>query len=164
MAALHVISGKAGAGKTTLARQLARSIPALLICEDEWLVRLAPPIETVDDYIEAATKCRSMIAPLSVEILRLGTSVVFDFAGNTTRDRQWSLAIAQRAGVQPVLHYLPADNQTCKARIRERNETRPEGVFFGHVTDLHFDAVTRYFQVPNADEGFTLVVHEGETT
>ena len=44
--------------------------------------------------------------------------VVFDFAGNTTRDRQWSLAIAQRAGVQPVLHYLPADDHTCKARIR----------------------------------------------
>ena len=37
-------------------------------------------------------------------------------------------------------------------------------MFFGHVTDLHFDAVTRYFQVPNADEGFTLVVHEDDTT
>ena len=33
MATLHFVSGKTGAGETTLARQIARNAPAVLICE-----------------------------------------------------------------------------------------------------------------------------------
>jgi predicted kinase len=40
MATLHFVAGKAGAGKTTLARTLARDSRAVLICEDEWMLRL----------------------------------------------------------------------------------------------------------------------------
>jgi predicted kinase len=163
VATLHVVCGKAGAGKTTFARGLGRELPALMICEDEWLARLAAPIETLDDYIEAATKCRSVIAPLTVDLLRLGTSVVFDFARNTVRDRKWAFDIAQRADVDGVLHYLPAVDETCKARIEARNETKPKGIYFGHVTESHFDAVTRYFQEPAPDEGFRLVVHDHDS-
>jgi Flp pilus assembly CpaF family ATPase len=39
-----LVSGEAGAGRTTLARQIARTTPAVLICEDEWICRLADPI------------------------------------------------------------------------------------------------------------------------
>jgi predicted kinase len=157
-ASLHVLCGKAGSGKTTVARRLGRELPALVVCEDEWLVRLAPPVESLDEYLRASARCRSVIDPLTVDLLRLGTSVVFDFGGNTMRDRQWTLSIAHRAGVQAVLHYLPADDETCRARIRARNEGRPEGLYFGHVTDTHFDAVTRYFEVPSETEGFTVLV------
>jgi predicted kinase len=86
---LHFISGKAGAGKTTLAREIAPTAPAILFCEDEWMSRLADPIENLQQYLAAAAQIRSVIAPLSVDVLKLGTSVVFDFAGNTIRDRRW---------------------------------------------------------------------------
>jgi predicted kinase len=88
MATLHFVSGKAGAGKTTLARQIARTTPAVLICEDEWMFRLADPIENLQQYLAAAMKIRSVIAPLCVDLLKLDTSVVFDFAGNTVNDRR----------------------------------------------------------------------------
>src|SRR3954452_12956647 len=82
MATLHFISGKAGAGKTTLARQIGRTAPAVLICEDEWMSRLADPVENLHQYLAVSARIRSVIGPLSVDLLRLGTSVVFDFAGN----------------------------------------------------------------------------------
>jgi len=56
VATLHFISGKAGAGKTTLARQIAVTAPAILFCEDEWMSRLADPIENVQQYLAVARK------------------------------------------------------------------------------------------------------------
>jgi predicted kinase len=160
MATLHFISGKAGAGKTTLARDIARKAPAILFCEDEWMSRLADPIENLQQYLAAAGKIRSVIAPLSVDLLKLGTSVVFDFAGNTSGDRRWVRSIFESAGADHQLHYIPVADDICRARVRERNVSKPEGVFFGEVADQQVDEVNRYFAPPGAEEGFIVVVHE----
>jgi predicted kinase len=163
VAALHVVCGKAGSGKTTLARTLGARLPAMVVCEDEWLATLAEPVTSVADYLQASARCRRLIEPLTVEMLRLGMSVIFDFAGNTVRDRQWAHSIAERAGSEAVLHYLPVDDDLCRTRIRGRNSAKPAGIYFGHVTDEQFDEVTRYFQPPAQHEGFALLLHQDET-
>jgi len=160
MAILHFVSGKAGSGKTTLARQIAQTERAVLICEDEWMSRLAGPIENLQQYLAAAARLRSVIAPLTVDLLQLGTSVIFDFAGNTVRDREWVRSLFQSAKAGHRLHYLRTDDATCKARVRQRNESKPEGVFFGVVTEAQVDEVNRFFAPPSGEEGFTLVVHD----
>jgi predicted kinase len=160
VATLHFITGKAGAGKTTLARQLARTVPAVFICEDEWMSRLSDPIESVQQYLAAAAKIRSVVAPLSIDLLKLGTSVVFDFAGNTVNDRRWARSIFESASADHRLHYVVAGDDTCKARVRQRNVSRPEGVFFGVVTDQQVDEVNKFFAPPDAEEGFTIVIHD----
>jgi predicted kinase len=116
MAILHFISGKAGAGKTTLARQIARTAPAVVISEDEWLYRLAEPIETLQQYLTAAAKVRSIIGPLCADLLRLGTSVVFDFGGNTVNDRRWVRSVFESAG---------ADLSSALHRRRRRHLQSP---------------------------------------
>jgi predicted kinase len=159
MATLHFVAGKAGAGKTTLARRIAADAPALLFCEDEWLVRLAEPIQNVQQYITQARRIRSVIAPLCIDLLKLGTSVVFDFAGNTVRDRQWVRSIFEAASADHRLHYIPADDETCRTRVRQRNMEQPEGVFFGMVTDAQVDEVNKFFTPPAVEEGFSTIVH-----
>ena len=160
MATLHFVAGKAGAGKTTLARQMARATPALMICEDEWMFRLADPIENLQQYLEAAARIRSVIAPLCVDVLKLGTLVVLDFAGNTAADRRWVRSIFETATADHRLHYVVADEDTCRARVRQRNVSKPDGVFFGVVTDRQVDEVNRFFAPPTTEEGFTIVVHD----
>jgi len=160
MAILHFVSGKAGSGKTTLARQIAQTERAVLICEDEWMSRLAGPIENLQQYLAAAARVRSVIAPLTVDLLQLGTSVIFDFAGNTVRDREWVRSLFQSAKAEHRLHYMRTDDATCKARVRQRNESKPEGVFFGVVTEAQVDEVNRFFAPPSGEEGFTVVVHD----
>jgi predicted kinase len=159
MPTLHFVCGKAGAGKTTLARQIATSAHAILFCEDEWMSRLAEPIEHLQQYLSAARKIRSVIAPLTVDLLKLGTSVVFDFAGNTIDDRRWVRSIFESAAADHQLHYIPADDDVCKARIRARNISRPVGLFYGHVTDQQLDEAKRYFTPPDAEEDFIVIVH-----
>lgn len=158
-ATLHVVAGKAGSGKTTLAREIARTAPALLICEDEWMAKLAGKIDSLPQYLEAAERVRSVIGPLAIDVLSLGTSVVFDFAGNTFADRQWVRSIFMSAAADHLLHYLSVDDETCKARIRQRNTDRPAGVFFGVVHEEQVDEMNSYFAPPHPDEGFEIEVY-----
>ncbi len=154
MATLHFICGKAGAGKTTLARELGRSVQAIVFCEDEWIQTLGFEVRTLYDYLSAAGRCRKLIAPLATDLLRQGVNVVFDFAGNTLKSRQWVRGIFEAASSDHVLHFIDVSDDACLAGIHRRNEEKPEGVYWGHVTDELFHAVTPHFVPPRPEEGF----------
>ncbi len=132
----------------------------MLVCEDEWMCRLSEPIENLQQYLTAAAKIRSVMAPLCVDVLKLGTSVVFDFAGNTVNDRRWVKSICEAASADHRLHYILADDDICLARIRQRNVSKPEGLFFGVVTDQQVDEVNRFFVPPGPEEGLTIDIHD----
>lgn len=159
MATLHFICGKAGAGKTTLARQLGRTLPAVVVCEDEWIETLGFEIRSLEEFRLASSKCRSLIGPLASDLLRLGVSVVLDFAGNTRKSRQWVRTIFEAANADHVLHVIEATDEQCLANIHRRNDEKPSGIYWGHVTDETFHAVTAYFGPPQPEEGFRIRAH-----
>jgi len=159
MATLYFVCGKAASGKTSLARELAARHAAVVFCEDEWLTRLEAQIDSLADFSRHARRLRAAIAPLAVRLLELGVSVVFDFAGNTPRDRAWVRSIFESAGADHALHYIEASDALCKARLRVRNETKPEGLYYGFVGEDRFDEVTRCFVPPSEQEQFHLIRH-----
>jgi predicted kinase len=159
MATLHFICGKAGSGKTTLARDLGRSLPAIVFCEDEWICTLGFEIKSLEDFIEASAKCRILIGPLAVDLLRFGVPVVLDFAGNTPKARQWARAIFEAAEADHVLHVIEASDAECLANIHRRNDEKPAGIYWGDVSDQIFHAVTAFFDPPRPEEGFRVVPH-----
>jgi hypothetical protein len=67
-------------------------------------------------------------------------------------------SIFESAPADHVLHYLIADETTCRDRVRQRNVTQPEGVFFGVVTDALLDEVNPYFVPPAEAERFNVIV------
>lgn len=160
MATLHFICGKAASGKTTLARELAARHAAVVFCEDEWLTLLEAQIDSLADFGRHARRLRAAIAPLAVRLLQLGVPVVFDFAGNTPKDRAWVRSIFESANADHVLHYIEASDEACKARLRFRNERKPEGTYFGFVSEDRFDEVTRYFNPPSDEENFHVICYE----
>ena len=156
MPSLQFVYGPPAAGKTRLARALAEETPALLFCEDEWLQALGGTITTLDEYRDAARRVRGLIAPMATRVLQLGTSVVFDFAGNTVAHRAWVRSIFEAAGADHVLHVLDVPLDECRRRLHERNATRPPGLYFGDVSDALFDQVVPHIVPPSPDEGFRL--------
>jgi predicted kinase len=159
MATLHFICGKAGAGKTTLARELGETVPAVVFCEDEWIETLGFEIRSLEDFAGASAKCRDVIGPLAGELLRFGVSVVFDFAGNTVKGRQWVRGVFEAAGADHLLHLIEASDTDCLANIHKRNDEKPAGIYWGYVSDETFRAVTAHFAPPRPEEGFRIVLH-----
>lgn len=160
MPTLHFIYGWPGAGKTTLARVLGERERAVVFCEDEWLATLATePITTLPQYIAAAARIRRLIAPLATRLLALGVSVVFDFAGNTPAHRAWVKAIADAASAGHVLHVLEVPADECRRRLHARNASKPDGLYFGDVTDELFDAVVQHIVPPAAGEAIQIAIH-----
>jgi predicted kinase len=153
VATLHFIYGWPAAGKTTLARALGDRERAVVFVEDDWLATLATePITSLQQYIAAAARIRRLIAPLATRLLALGVSVVFDFAGNTPSHRAWVKAIADAANADHLLHILDVPADECRRRLHERNATKPEGVYFGDVSDELFDAVVQRIVPPRGEE------------
>jgi predicted kinase len=164
MATLYFICGKIASGKTTLARQLAAEHGAAIICEDEWLVRLEAKIESFDDFVIHARRLRAAVTPHVVQLLRLGTSVVLDFPANTPNDRAWLRSLFEAAHARHELHVIDAPDDLCKTRLRSRNESKPEGLYWGYVPEAIFDPVTRYLVPPAETEGFNVIRHEARAS
>ena len=163
-ATLYFICGKIASGKTTLARKLAARHGAVLICEDEWLVRLEAKIDGFEDFLAHARRLRAAIGPHVVELLRLGTSVVLDVptAANTPNGRAWMRSLFEAAQAAHELHVIEAPDELRKARLRLRNETKPEGVYFGFVPEEILDPVTRLIVPPTEAEGFNVIRHNAQ--
>jgi predicted kinase len=158
---LHLISGRLAAGKTTLARRLVADHRAVLFCEDVWLSTLSDGISSFDDYLKWSRRCRSVMGPLIADILKAGTSVVLDFAGNRIDERAWALHLAKVAGSPHVLHFLDVDEEECLRRLVKRNQSKPEGLYFASTTEAEFRAICKDFQVPSSDEGLAIKTYTG---
>ena len=112
-----------------------------------------------NDLVRASSKWRSLIGPLASELLRLGVSVVFDFAGNTVKSRQWVRAAFEAANADHLLHVIEASDAECLANIHRRNDEKPPGVYWGYVSDATFHAVTAHYAPPQPEEGFRIRAH-----
>ena len=158
MPTLHLLCGKIGAGKSTLAKQLATRPATLLISEDHWTSTLfADDLKTIEDYGRLSARLRAAMAPHVVDILRQGLSVVLDFPANTVRQRAWMRSLVAEAGVPHELHHLDIPDEVCKQRLRRRNAS---GEHQFQVSDAEFEQFTAHFVPPSPEEGFNVIIHK----
>ena len=98
MARLYLVVGLPGAGKTTLARQLERDLPALRLTPDEvhlalWGDDLAHP-----DHDTRHTDIEVALWPIALSALAAGADVVLDFGFWSRAERDDFRARARLAG------------------------------------------------------------------
>lgn len=155
---LHLVCGKAAAGKSTLTAELGREAGGVVIAEDAWLAALfADRMASLTDYAQCAIRLRDIMEPHVVALLAAGVSVVLDFPANTVATRRWMRRIIDAAEVAHRLHVLDVPDAVCKARIEARN-ARGDHPFT--LTDAQFDQLLKHFEAPSDAEGFHIVRHQ----
>jgi predicted kinase len=156
---LHFLCGKMAAGKSTLAKELARQHSAILLVEDHWLSQLYPDeITDIPSYIKYSARLKNMLASHVLSLLSHGHNVVLDFPANTINQRNWFRALIEQANVAHVLHFVEASDELCKQQLKHRSKHMPVGSAF--TTEAEFAAITAYFQAPRENEGFNLLRHQ----
>ena len=156
---MYFMCGKMAAGKATYAGELAQTKHAVLLIQDEFLDTLySGEIRSIQDFVKYSARVRDALSPHIQDLLTRGVSVVLDFPGNTRVQRQWFRQIFESANVEHELHFIDAPNDLCKRQLRQRSAALPAGSPW--TTDAEFDAITAYFQAPDEDEGFNVILHE----
>jgi predicted kinase len=154
---LHLISGKIAAGKSTLSAKLAAETGGLVLAEDQWLPTLYPAqITSIEDYRRESERFRAAIAPLIVDLLRRGLTIILDFPANTVASRTWMRGLADAAGITATLHFLDLPDDLCRARLHARNAA---GTHAYQASDAEFDQFTAHFVAPAQNEGFQIIRH-----
>jgi len=145
-ARLILTCGLPGAGKTTLARQLAADRSAVRLTKDEWLWALgASPWDT-----PTSAKVERELWRIARELLSLGVTVVLDFGLWARVERDEMRTEARGLGVGVELHCLNAPIDELWRRIQTRNLKPPwdsEPILRAHLVEW-----ASTFQQPDAAE------------
>ncbi len=156
---VHLLCGLNGAGKTTHAHHLARTLPGVRFSLDEWMLTLHGMRYDDPRYPEAAGVCQELIWSIAVQVLQTGVDVVLDWNQWSRQRRcEWRRK-AEFAGTRPVLHYVRVPLEVAITRAAARTA---QGCDFSH--DLDAAAVTHLqslFEVPTAEEGIELRTIDG---
>jgi predicted kinase len=158
-AKLIFLCGKMAAGKSTLARDLAKRENAILLVQDELLDALSPgEITDIQAFVQCYSRLKNALTPHICALLSKGISVVLDFAAATKAQRVWFRELIERTNVEHELHFVDASDALCKGQLADRSKSLPAGAPW--TTEAEFAAITAYFQPPSEDEHFNVVRHE----
>lgn len=145
---VYLIVGLPGAGKTTRAKELELSAPALRLTPDEWQIMLFgdrnPPDQR--DLVEGK------LIQLGMRVAELGTNVVLDF-GLWSKDERSALRwIANAVGARSRVVYRPIGHQEQRRRVTSRFAATPDQTF--RMSDVELEQWRARFEAPDDDELF----------
>ena len=143
MATAHLVHGFLGVGKTTFAKQLERSFPAIRFTHDEWMVRFYgtdPPAHLFEGYSHAVSQ---QIDLLWSRCLELGVDVVLDLGFWSRKERDDARERARARGADVLLYRLNCPEHVARARLRARNENLDGNLL---ITDATYDLLRMRFE------------------
>jgi predicted kinase len=150
MATLIPICGMAGAGKTTLARQLEGSRQAFRFCPDEWIKTVIRDEPDKFELGRLRDPVESVQWRMAQKLLCLGVSVILEngFWGKDERAR-FRLE-AKALGARVELYYLDISKEEAWRRIERRNFELSEASF--RIARDELDSWWASFAPPDSEE------------
>ena len=143
---LVLITGLPASGKSTLARRLAPTIPAIRLDKDQWTTQLGH--DPWDDDFRPLIEGK--LWTLTRELLALGQSVILEWGHWARAERDEKRLAARALGVGVELHYLDAPLEELIQRAERRNVSGEWSA--SPMTRAHFEQWAGSFQPPDEEE------------
>jgi predicted kinase len=149
MPTAHLVHGFLGVGKTSFAKQLERSLPAIRFSHDEWMVLFYgtdPPAHLFEGHSRAVTE---QIDLLWARCLELGVDVVLDLGFWSREERDQARARARAQGADALLYRVNCPEHVARARLRARNENLDGDLL---ITEATYDFLRMRFEPLTPEE------------
>lgn len=154
MAAIHLMTGFIGFGKTTIAKELEQIIPAARLTHDEIMLerygRAPSDFQTkykiVDDFIRAQ----------AAEYIRQGHDVILDYGFWTHHKREEYFQWAKKLTSDVVFHVVDCDIQEAKRRILARTQNDSSALM---IDGTAFDALLKQYEPWGYQDDYPVVWH-----
>lgn len=150
---IHAMCGLVGAGKTTVAKQLAVDLPALRLTRDEWMLRLVGGTFDDPSYVAALPTCTALLLEVATDAVRLGMNVI-DW-NHWSRAQRAELRDLASALDRPLrVHFVDVPVEVAIARAVRRSDD------YTHALTAHdVRHIAGLLEPPAASEGFDVVIH-----
>jgi predicted kinase len=143
---LVLICGLPASGKSSLARELATTIPAIRLDKDEWTTHLGADVW--DE--EFRVRLEHQLWILSQDLLAQGQSVILEWGHWARVERDEKRLGARALGVGVELHYLETPLEELIERAERRNASGEWTA--SPITRAHFEEWAAIFQPPDEAE------------
>jgi len=153
-----LISGRTGAGKSTLAKQLTNELSAFRISHDEWLAVLYGPQADLDKFRDSCERVNRLIWLQVASLSKIGVPVVIEgFGSRALRDA--ARVELQQLGIDYEFLYVDCPRELRWQRVQRRNENLNEEGFFISLEDFQrMEAIKEEF---DPDEQVRIVDNSG---
>ena len=158
---LILVCGLPGAGKTTLAKELARERGAIRMCPDEWIEAVLEDPKNARERDRLRDPIENLQWDLSKEYLRKGLTVILENGLWSEAERTQYTCEGLEIGANIELYYLEAPSfERLWERVAKRNIETADGPFVLTESDLKdawnvFEAPTRE-EIEFYDDGGTV--------
>jgi predicted kinase len=143
---LFLTVGLPGVGKTTRAKELARTHRVLRLTPDEWMA----PLFGDSDADGRRDILEGRMIWVAQQVLLGGSGVILDFGCWSADERYAIRVIAEAAGGRFALEFVHTSEEERRRRARARWREAPETTF--EMTDADHDRYLASVQLPTPDE------------
>lgn len=151
---IHLMHGFMGFGKTTLAKQLEKSLPAVRFTHDE--IMLNRYGRTPDNFSKCCEEVTQYIKSETKKEIAKGNNVILDFGFWEIKTRQEYYKWAKTLTDKIYFHALICDIETAKSRVLNRTETNPDELYIDE--DCFNDRLKRFIPITE-NEGYNTIYY-----
>ena len=161
MATIHLMVGFMGFGKTTLAKQLAKIIPAVRLTHDDLMVKLYGRNMPYAEFYPNYDKVDKVLWNLAEKIIKTGTDIIMDYGFWSHRNREQAYQKAKKITNKIVFHYIDCDLKIAKERIIKRSKDNPAELY---IKEDEFDTLAKKFEPWYYMDDYPVVFHNASIT
>jgi len=156
----YLVAGPTGAGKTTVAHEIARRESGVVFSIDEWMQNLywmeCPEKNDLAFALDRIARCEAQIAAVAAQLAAAGVSAVLDLGFTQRVHRTEWLKRARAVGVAASVQEVagPAEERWQRVLQRNRAATDPaaSATYLFEVTREMFDFMEQRWEPVGAEE------------